>query len=150
MANIFRWIFGDFMCKAYASLGFIFGLASIYSFALILAEFYMLTVNCKISSNFHEINSATFIKTDESIFQGYHQGKSVKIRGLAHLKWICAQWAICLLFTYPPLFEFLGRFGLEPAGTSCTIDYWHGNFKYYRFYILLLVTLGFMVPMTGM
>ena len=40
----------------------------------------------------------------------------------------------------------LGRMGLEPAGTMCTIDYWHGNFKNYRTYMVILILIGFIIP----
>ena len=27
----------------------------------------------------------------------------------------------------------------EPSGTMCTIDYWHGNFKNYKLYAVMLM-----------
>ena len=27
----------------------------------------------------------------------------------------------------------------EPSGTMCTIDYWHGNFKNYKLYVVMLM-----------
>ena len=46
---IFRWVFGDFGCQLYASVGFIFGLGSIFSFFLMISEFHMLTVHSDFS-----------------------------------------------------------------------------------------------------
>ena len=33
------------------------------------------------------------------------------------------------IFSSPQIFFLPLRYGLEPAGTACTIDYWHGNFR---------------------
>ena len=44
-----RWIFGDFGCQMYAGLGFILGLASIFSAQLLVFDFYMHTIKCDYS-----------------------------------------------------------------------------------------------------
>ena len=44
-----RWIFGDFGCQMYAGLGFIFGLASIFSAQLLVFDFYMHTIKSDYS-----------------------------------------------------------------------------------------------------
>ena len=47
-------------------------------------------------------------------------------------------------------FSCAGRFGLEPGGTSCTIDYWHGNFRNYNYFVLFLVIFAYIIPITAM
>ena len=47
-------------------------------------------------------------------------------------------------------FYWVGRFGLEPGGTSCTIDYWHGNLRNYNYYVLFLVIFAYIIPITAM
>ena len=46
-----------------------------------------------------------------------------------------------MILTVPPMFALLGRMHQEPSGTMCTIDYWHGNFKNYKLYVVMLMTL---------
>ena len=73
----------------------------------------------------------------------------MKNQGLFYIKLISLKWFICIWLTAPPMMEVLGRMGLEPFGTACTIDYWHGNFKNYRIYIAILVSLGFLIPFSA-
>ena len=53
---------------------------------------------------------------------------------------------LAFLCTAPPAMGVMGRFGMEPCGTMCTIDYWHGNFRHYNLYMFTLTVLGFVVP----
>ena len=46
--------------------------------------------------------------------------------------------------------KFPGRYALEPSGTACTIDYWHGNFRNYNYYVLYLVIMAYMFPISAM
>ena len=39
---------------------------------------------------------------------------------------------------------------MEPSGTSCTIDYWHGNFRNYHNYVIFLVIFAYMLPISIM
>jgi len=55
-----------------------------------------------------------------------------------------------LVFTLPPLMDIFGRYGLEPAGTACTIDYWHGNFRNYNTFIIFLVVFAYLLPISAM
>ena len=71
-------------------------------------------------------------------------------RGILNIKLICIQWVISMSLCVPPMFAILGRMHLEPSGTMCTIDYWHGNFKNYNLYVVLLVTIGFSGPFITM
>lgn len=70
-----------------------------------------------------------------------------KSRGFYNLKLICLQWILAIILTVPPMLQTLGRMHLEPSGTMCTIDYWHGNFKHYRVYMILLISVGFTGPL---
>ena len=81
---------------------------------------------------------------------------------------ILISWMFTSLFVIPPYMDIFGmlrmihildicssklsegRFGLEPGGTSCTIDYWHGNFRNYNYYVLYLVILAYMLPISAM
>ena len=36
------------------------------------------------------------------------------------------------LLLVPPLMDIFGRYALEPSGTMCTIDFWHGNFRHHK------------------
>ena len=121
-----KWIFGDFGCKLYAALGFIFGIASIFSMFLLVIEF--------------------FLHVEKTQYSVDYFSRSVKDRGFLHLKWICVQWILALMFTGPPLMGVLGRMHVSPFGTMCTIDYWHGNFKNYRIYISILIITAFTIP----
>lgn len=114
-----RWIFGDFGCQMYAGLGFILGLASIFSAQLLVFDFYMHTIKCDYSVRYFKLTSRN--------------------RGALNIKLICIQWVISMLLTVPPMFALLGRMHQEPSGTMCTIDYWHGNFKNYRLYVVMLM-----------
>ncbi len=42
--------------------------------------------------------------------------------------------------------EDLLRYFLEPSGTTCSIDYWHSNFRNYYVHVSVLTVLGFLVP----
>ena len=66
-----------------------------------------------------------------------------------NLKLIYIQWVIAMLLTVPPMFSLLGRMHLEPSGTMCTLDYWHGDFKNYKTYVIILMTVGFLAPLIG-
>ena len=44
----------------------------------------------------------------------------------------------------------VGKYGLEPGGTSCTIDYWHGDVNNYQNYVLFLVVAAYLVPVSVM
>ena len=59
---------------------------------------------------------------------------------------IISTWLLVLVFVVPPLMDIFGRYGLEPSGTSCTIDYWHGNFRNYHNYVIFLVIFAYMLP----
>lgn len=72
----------------------------------------------------------------------------MKNRGSLNIKLICIQWVISMALTIPPMFAILGRMHLEPSATMCTIDYWHGNFKNYKVYLLILTSLGFILPLS--
>jgi hypothetical protein len=79
---------------------------------------------------------------------------------------MAVSWHLVLLFTLPPLFDIFGRFflllpllvicfsclrfGLEPAGASCTIDYWHGNFRNYNTFAMFLVVFAYIIPICAM
>ena len=62
---------------------------------------------------------------------------------------VCA-WLLVLIFVVPPLLDIFGRYGLEPSGTSCTIDYWHGNYRNYHNYVIFLVIFAYLLPISGM
>ena len=61
-----------------------------------------------------------------------------------------SMWLSILMFVVPPYLDIFGRFGLEPAGTSCTIDYWHGNFRNYHNYVIFLVIFAYLIPISLM
>ena len=43
-------------------------------------------------------------------------------------------------------FQPYSRFLLEPSGTMCTIDFWHGNVRNYHAYMAVLVVAGYALP----
>lgn len=71
-------------------------------------------------------------------------------RGRLYFIGIFVQWIFVFLCVAPPLFGSLGRFYYEPSKTSCTIDYWHGNFKNYKAYIIFLVIFAYLIPICTM
>ena len=95
-------------------------------------------MDCKRLRDFKSHHS--FLSTDN-----YYK-KSIKNQGYFYLKLIGLQWLICIWLTGPPMMEVLGRMGMEPSGTSCTIDYWHGDFKRFKAYMIILLNFGFIVP----
>ena len=48
-------------------------------------------------------------------------------------------WQTALMLSSPPAFQLVGRFSLEPAGTGCTLDYWHGGFANYVPYVFATI-----------
>lgn len=91
-----------------------------------------------------------FFKKSKSIFIVKYFKLTMRKRGSVNIKLICIQWVISMTLSIPPMFALLGRMHLEPSGTMCTLDFWHGNFKNYKIYVVLLLTLGFGGPLTGM
>ena len=63
---------------------------------------------------------------------------------------IVCTWLLILFFVTPALTGIFGRYGLEPGGTSCTIDYWHGNIRNYHNYVIFLVIFAYMIPISVM
>ena len=63
------------------------------------------------------------------------------------LSFLC--WQTALLLSSPPPFQLAGRYSLEPAGTGCTLDYWHGGFANYVPYVFALTLVGFCLPVSA-
>jgi len=63
---------------------------------------------------------------------------------------ILVSWLFLLAFVIPPYLDIFGRYGLEPSGTACTIDYWHGNFRNYNYFVLYLCIFAYVIPITAM
>ena len=61
---------------------------------------------------------------------------------------ILLQWTCSVLLSCPPALGLLGRFSLEPSGASCSVDFWHGDFRSYFAYASVLTLLGFICPLT--
>merc|ERR1711971_1049052 len=80
------------------------------------------------------------------ICKGFRLGRDAKL----HWVIILVSWHAVLIFTAPPLLDIFGRYGLEPSGTMCTIDFWHGNFRNYNNFVFFLVTFGFGLPISIM
>ena len=60
-------------------------------------------------------------------------------------------WIMVFLLTCPPLFNLGVRYGLEPPGLSCTIDYWHPEVNTgFSVYITLLTIIAYVLPFTTM
>jgi len=116
------WLYGDLGCQMYAAVGFLFGIGVIFSLGLIILDGYLV------------------------IF-----GLSTESRSISYsLILIIITWLLVMIFVIPPLMDIFGRFGLEPGGTSCTIDYWHGNFRNYHNYVIFLVIFAYMLPISAM
>jgi len=115
------WLWGELGCQLYAFIGFLFGIGVIFALGLLILDRYM------------------------QVAFGYNG------RG-AWTPWIMivAMWHIVLVFSAPPLLDIFGRYGLEPSGTMCTIDFWHGNFRNYNNYVFFLVTCAFGIPIAAM
>ena len=87
--------------------------------------------------------------SDRSIINVSAESKSYGKRGFIYFLFMVAQWLICVFLAAPPMLGVAGRFYYTPSGTTCTIDYWHGDFRHYNLYILALVVLGFSVPIVA-
>lgn len=117
-----RWLYGHTGCQLYAAAGFFFGIGVIISLGLIILEGFLIIYGI-----------APFPRSK-----------------LHSLMMIGISWVFTLLFVIPPYMDLFGRFGLEPGGTSCTIDYWHGNFRNYNYFVLFLVIFAYILPITTM
>jgi len=109
-------------CQLYASVGFYFGIGVIFSLGLIILDAYVLVFKL---TPLPRPSGQVWI-------------------------WMAASWHILLIFTLPPLMNMFGRYGLEPAGTACTIDYWHGNIRNYNLFILFVVIFAYLIPVCTM
>ena len=136
--NTFSWLYGDFGCQLYAAIGFFFGIGVIFSFGLIILDGYILTFGniIIIIILLHHISASGL-------------APNPRTRSHSLILLICT-WLIVLLFVLPPLLDIFGRYGLEPGGTSCTIDYWHGNFRNYNNFVIYLVIFAYMLPISAM
>jgi len=121
-ALIGSWIFGDFGCQLYAFVGFQVGIGMILCLLLIIID--------------------VFLFATGSPFLSDNDKRSWIL--------IASTWHAVFLFTAPPLLGVFGRYHLEPAGTSCTIDYWHGNFRNYNKMILLVMVFAYLIPISVM
>jgi len=118
-----RWFFGEFACTLYGFVGFTFGIGLIFSLGLLILDRHM------------EMSRKTTEKP---------------LSTCSCLLLVIVKWLFVLLITVPPLTEKFGRYHLEPAGTACTIDYWHGNHRNYNAYILSVVVFAFVIPISIM
>ena len=60
-------------------------------------------------------------------------------------------WSAVFLYTCPPLFNVGVRYGLEPLGISCTIDYWHPDMNSgFALYIGILIIFAYSIPIAIM
>ena len=60
-------------------------------------------------------------------------------------------WSAVFLYTCPPLFNVGVRYGLEPLGISCTIDYWHPEMNSgFALYIGILIIFAYSIPIAIM
>jgi len=116
------WLYGDFGCQMYGAVGFFFGIGVIFSLGLIILDGYIVI---------------------------FDLAPKPRLRTYCLILIICT-WLLLLVFVIPPFLGIFGRFGLEPSGTSCTIDYWHGNFLNYNQYVLFLVIFAYMIPVSIM
>ncbi|XP_023328583.1 visual pigment-like receptor peropsin isoform X2 [Eurytemora carolleeae] len=116
------WVWGDTGCQLYAAAGFFLGIGVIYALGVLIVDRYtQITLNRRPC------------KTDISLWF-----------------MIIISWHAVLLFTAPPLLDVFGRYGPEPSGTMCTLDFWHGNFRNYNSYVYFLVACGFVAPTSAM
>lgn len=117
------WLYGDFGCQAYAAIGFFFGIGVIFSLGLIILDGYLLTLGSL--------------------------GPNPRTRSHSLILIACT-WLLVLVFVIPPLLDIFGRYGLEPGGTSCTIDYWHGNYRNYNNFVIFLMIFAYILPISAM
>jgi len=116
------WLYGDYGCQLYGAAGFFFGIGVVISMGLIILEGFLIISGM---APFPRTNQHSFIL-------------------------IIISWIFLLFFIIPPYMDIFGRFGLEPCGTACTIDYWHGNYRNYNYFVLYLTVFAYMLPITGM
>lgn len=117
-----RWLFGDLGCQLYATVGFFLGIGITFSMGLLILDRYLQLV---------------------VLYRPRRERLSYWII-------LMATWHSILLFVGPPLLDVFGRYGPEPCGTMCTLDYWHGNFRNYHAYVYYLITFAFGLPMGAM
>jgi len=116
------WLYGDTGCQLYAALGFFFGIGVVIGLGLMILEGFLIVYGL-----------ASLPRTNQQSFL-----------------MIGISWMFLLSFVIPPYLDIFGRFGLEPSGTACTIDYWHGNFRNYNYYVLYLTIMAYVIPITTM
>jgi len=117
-----RWLYEDAGCQLYGAAGFFLGIGVVFSLGLVILEGFMII----------------------------HGLAPVPRQGRHSLVMVAVSWAALLCFVLPPYLDIFGRFGLEPSGTACTIDYWHGNYRNYNYYVLYLTTMAYMLPISVM
>ena len=137
MMSFFSWLYGDLGCQLYAAVGFLFGIGIIFSLGLIILDGYLLIFGNFLYS-IHPFNTKSAGLPPQPMSRSCSMILTI------------ITWLLVLVFVIPPVMDIFGRFGLEPGGTSCTIDYWHGNFRNYHNYVIFLVIFAYMLPISAM
>ncbi|XP_062332985.1 teleost multiple tissue opsin 3a isoform X1 [Osmerus eperlanus] len=113
-----RWLIGPYGCKWYGFANSLFGIVSLVSLAMLSYERYATVLRCT--------------KADQSDFRK---------------AWLCVagSWLYSLLWTVPP---FLGwsSYGLEGAGTSCSVE-WHQRSPASVSYVVCLFIFCLLLPL---
>nr|QNM38093.1 peropsin [Spadella cephaloptera] len=115
-----RWIWGDLGCRLYGFQGLFFGLSSLMTVASLQVDRYL-------------------VLRGSSPFRGCG-GTGVLLIGAV---WInAAFWAAAPIYGWH-------RYGLEPLGISCTIDYQDNDWSYVS-YLLGLISFCYVLPISAM
>ena len=136
------WLFGEFGCQLYAFVGFYIGIGVIFSLGLVIVDVYLFTRG----------KLQIYVASDSVLGIPTIISGPVTLPGVPSQSWIMLtiSWHLVFLFSVPPLLGVFGRYGLEPSGSSCTIDYWHGDFRSYKKFILYVMVFAYLIPVSVM
>ena len=131
------WMYGETGCKLFAIVSLLCGIEVIFSLFLMILDIFFLTSGLQINKS---VWTVAFIPG--FISPPLNRSHSLILSGIS--------WLFALLFVIPPSLNIYANFGLEPSGTSCGIDYWHGNINNYHNYAMILVFGSYMLPISSM
>ncbi|KAM4622241.1 opsin-5-like [Discoglossus pictus] len=114
-----RWLFGSFFCQYYAFCGVLFGLSSL--------------------TNHTVLSSVCCMKVCYPTYGNRFSSSHCRIL-------LLCVWAYAFVFATAPLADW-GRYGAEPHGTACCIDWRAANHEHKATaYIISLFVLCYMIP----
>ncbi|KAL3309127.1 hypothetical protein Ciccas_012326 [Cichlidogyrus casuarinus] len=161
------WMFGEWMCQAYAFEGMLFGMGSIYALILICIDRYMSAFYASFCESPRSSQSTCHFHRREQQLDS-HILQTGDAQGLVLVPDVCFGASLRIWqFSYPEInchergflatdlsdgrlklkaYIWTPSYGLEPQGTSCTIDWTDNSTDASLTYLVMLVIIGFLVP----